>query len=176
MARPGYYKEYYRLNRDKKIADAAEWQQQNSDHRKQYMRAYYESNPSKFPRRTPEQQEVFNKARRDKYKSCEKTRAYVKSKVKEWGRRNPEKLKSQRIKQYGITIEQYNSMFKRQKGLCAICRDDTKLFIDHCHSKGHVRGLLCSSCNFGLGKFRDNRELLKRASLYLRASEKSLDK
>jgi len=85
--------------------------------------------------------------------------------------RNPDKLKAQRIKQYGISLTEYNAMFKRQKGCCAICRSDGKLHVDHCHAGGAVRGLLCEACNFGLGKFKDSRDLLKRASLYLRNAQ-----
>lgn len=71
---------------------------------------------------------------------------------------------------YGITLEQYNKMLIEQGGLCAICgnRDD-KLVIDHNHSTGRVRGLLCGNCNTGLGMFQDNTELFKSAYTYLKA-------
>ena len=80
-----------------------------------------------------------------------------------------------RLKKYGITPKEYNKMFKKQKGRCKICgihpieMNDSKEFlsVDHCHTTGEVRGLLCDSCNLGLGKFYDNVENLQKAIMYL---------
>ena len=75
---------------------------------------------------------------------------------------------------YGITPEQYELMLERQSGKCAICAAKkpggrTKLFfIDHCHTKGHIRGLLCMRCNTGLGLFFDNPKFLSNAATYLK--------
>ena len=71
----------------------------------------------------------------------------------------------------GITLEQYDQMLAAQKGLCAICEeppDHARLFIDHCHKTGKVRGLLCSVCNRGLGHFRDRVDLFLSAVSYLK--------
>lgn len=69
---------------------------------------------------------------------------------------------------YGLTAEQYRAMHAAQHGRCAICdRPDTKLVVDHCHSSGVVRGLLCNACNVGLGNFKDNASLLTNAVAYL---------
>lgn len=73
---------------------------------------------------------------------------------------------------YGITVEDYNTLFKLQSGLCAICdspQEDQKrkLSVDHCHSTGRVRGLLCQKCNRALGLFNDNTRIMKRAMEYL---------
>jgi hypothetical protein len=59
---------------------------------------------------------------------------------------------------------------KRRKlqGPCVICgRDTTNLHADHDHQTGQERGLLCSSCNRGLGLFQDQPELLRKAAVYL---------
>jgi hypothetical protein len=83
---------------------------------------------------------------------------------------------------YGISVEQFNLIRKKQDGCCAICKieleikkDSTfrskKVAVDHCHVTGKVRGLLCSSCNQGLGLFRDNETLLASAIEYLKASK-----
>lgn len=82
--------------------------------------------------------------------------------------------KSKFKKQYGITLEDYNEMLVKQNGTCAICKTDTpncrtKFFaVDHCHTTGKVRGLLCSSCNRGLGLFKDNVCSLLKAIDYLK--------
>lgn len=77
-------------------------------------------------------------------------------------------------RQYGISLEQYNTLIKEQRGGCAICgkakeSDGRKLSIDHDHKTGMVRGVLCYSCNKGLGLFYDNEQLLLNAQAYLSA-------
>ena len=88
----------------------------------------------------------------------------------------------QLVRIYGITADEYNARLESQKGVCAICGTDSPtttqedthkhLFVDHCHTSGAVRGLLCSSCNTGLGLFKDNPERLKAAIQYLTNKEK----
>jgi len=93
-------------------------------------------------------------------------------------RDNPEhyyeiERKSKFKKQYGITIEQYDEMLAAQNGGCAICGEKTpggrtkNFAVDHCHTTGKVRGLLCTKCNRGLGLFNDRTDLLKLATNYL---------
>jgi hypothetical protein len=89
----------------------------------------------------------------------------------------PEAFKGYDLKRmFGLTVEQYDAMFAEQKGCCAICGQrethiirgrKLSLAVDHCHSAGHVRGLLCSKCNTGLGSFRDDPVLLQAAIEYL---------
>lgn len=73
---------------------------------------------------------------------------------------------------YGIDQDQYQIMSDNQKSACAICGIvKERLGIDHCHESGVIRGLLCSSCNMGLGAFKDNLELLKNAISYLERTQ-----
>ncbi len=75
---------------------------------------------------------------------------------------------------YGITEEDYLRMREAQNGRCAICRMTAGLLrVDHDHSTGLVRGLLCHNCNVGLGHFKDNIELIDSAKRYLDASLKN---
>lgn len=72
--------------------------------------------------------------------------------------------------QYGITPEQYDEMFDKQKGTCAICGhspEGRRLDVDHCHRSGEVRGLLCNKCNQAIGLFNDEPNLIERALEYL---------
>lgn len=77
-------------------------------------------------------------------------------------------------KTYGISAEEYKTIYDAQGGRCAICRRATgairKLAVDHNHKTGEIRGLLCKSCNrYGLGMFaRDDPEVFDRAADYLR--------
>lgn len=69
---------------------------------------------------------------------------------------------------YGVTLDWYNAQYEKQKGACAICgAEQDTLCVDHCHSTGKVRGLLCSECNKGLGAFGDCSVSLRRAASYL---------
>jgi len=80
---------------------------------------------------------------------------------------------------YGITHEQYDDMYKSQKGKCAICLSNVsdarskRLNVDHCHTTSLVRGLLCNNCNNGLGRFKDSVELLQSAINYLNNGTKN---
>jgi len=74
--------------------------------------------------------------------------------------------------QYGITLAQYNEMLEAQDYKCAICGNEDevegrRLAIDHCHTTGKIRGLLCGKCNRGLGLFYDNTTALAKAIEYL---------
>ena len=73
------------------------------------------------------------------------------------------------IKKYGLTIEDYDALFDKQKGLCGCCGkpDKTKLCVDHDHVSGVVRGLLCRLCNRAIGQLGDNVEGVTNALRYL---------
>ena len=70
---------------------------------------------------------------------------------------------------YKISEEEYFSILENQKNKCAICDKDIseKRHLDHCHITGEVRGLLCPKCNWGLGKFKDDKTLIEKAIKYL---------
>ncbi len=82
-------------------------------------------------------------------------------------------------KAYGITLDQYNEMLSKQEGKCMICKSNNNGFynkkpkafaVDHCHTTGKIRGLLCSDCNTGIGLLKDNIDLLNNAIKYLNKS------
>ena len=70
---------------------------------------------------------------------------------------------------FNMTPEDYQNMFDSQNGVCAACKKPTegKLNIDHCHTTGKVRGLLCGPCNRGLGLLQDNPQTLANLITYL---------
>ena len=107
-------------------------------------------------------------------------------KFREYGRNKYHKNK-QRIldlkaaTMHDISLETYHDMLVEQDNKCMICKrpetrkssqsnDITRLCVDHCHETGIVRGLLCHSCNTGLGKFEDNIPRMVDAIEYLISS------
>lgn len=74
------------------------------------------------------------------------------------------------LSSYGLTEDTYQRLFDKQGGCCAICGKRSTLVVDHCHTNGHVRGLLCQPCNTGLGKLGDSKGGLLRALAYLEES------
>lgn len=77
-------------------------------------------------------------------------------------------------REYGFTPGQYEEMLAAQNGVCAICgqakRNGRRLHVDHCHTTGAIRGLLCYSCNALLGLAGDSVEVLRAAITYLERS------
>jgi hypothetical protein len=100
-----------------------------------------------------------------------------KAKRVDWARRNRLRL-NERIRRedrhytnrYGITQDDYRQMFADQCGACAICLEPAqgrKLCVDHCHTTGKIRGLLCRKCNSGIGMLRDSSVIVRLAANYL---------
>ena len=116
--------------------------------------------------------ERYRKNRRSYYA---KNKGKIRGQNTEWRRRNEATLKSSKLKRvYGITLEQYDSIFESQRGICAICKSQPKnkrLCVEHNHKTKEVRGLTCDRCNVGLGMFGDSVELLLEAAAYLVRSE-----
>ena len=91
-------------------------------------------------------------------------------------RKDPEFLAKEseykRLRKYGITKEEYDSRLAKPNFKCAVCLLEvppTEWKVDHCHTTGKVRGLLCNHCNLMLGHSRDNTDTLRRAIDYLKA-------
>ena len=79
-------------------------------------------------------------------------------------------------KLYNITIDEYEALRESQGGKCSICgiskpimgrRGNKALAVDHCHTTGKVRGLLCVNCNTALGLFGEDMKTIKKAITYL---------
>jgi hypothetical protein len=114
----------------------------------------------------------------------DETRAKItekaKQRYKEIREANPEYYRDYDLrKKYGIGVAEYNEMFAAQNGVCAICKKPesrvdkranriSNLAIDHCHTTGKVRGLLCHHCNAMLGSSLDSIENLEKGIQYLR--------
>lgn len=85
-----------------------------------------------------------------------------------------------RKKKYGITPLEYQTLLTAQGGVCKICAKVESLKgglrVDHDHKTGRIRGLLCNSCNNGLGRFKDDPVSLRQAATYIETiKEKDLE-
>lgn len=84
-----------------------------------------------------------------------------------------------RKKKYGITQEEFDALWIVFRGKCGICDNDLRMplsqrgqpldvvAVDHNHSTGNIRGLLCNACNKGIGLFREDVSVLQKAKDYL---------
>jgi hypothetical protein len=114
------------------------------------------------------------RARQWRLDNPEKARA----RVRQWKRDNPEKTRAhrrkERLSKYSLSVEQYDFMFASQGRACAICGASASagqgFHIDHCHTTGAVRGILCQNCNIGIGNLQDDPEILRRALTYLEST------
>jgi len=71
-------------------------------------------------------------------------------------------------REYNLDYEVYLKMIEEQESKCLICKVEMQpINVDHCHTTGKVRGLLCMHCNNGLGAFKDNINNMKIAIQYL---------
>lgn len=145
---------------------------------KEYRRAYDQREDVKERARLRRQTEAFREKRRAyqrKYRQTAHWKAY-----RRLYRSTPEAKDQRRnqllLKQFGIDLSTYNDMLSKQGGTCAICKQPetfvhrgvlVSLAVDHCHKTGKVRGLLCRSCNQGIGHFKDSIQSLENAKLYL---------
>lgn len=76
------------------------------------------------------------------------------------------------LSRYGVTMDEFEALVEKQNGVCAICgKYEAVLSVDHNHTTGKVRGLLCRQCNRGLGLLQDSEYVLSKALQYLQESE-----
>ena len=104
-----------------------------------------------------------------------KNKERISIKKKAQHKANPEAARARCYKnKYDITIADYHVMFLEQDGVCKICSKpeptNVHLAVDHCHTTGKVRGLLCTPCNKALGLFEDKQDSLLNAISYLKSS------
>lgn len=90
--------------------------------------------------------------------------------------KDPEYLKDRYYQNhYGMSLNEFQLRLEHQNNSCKICQrllvlqalTGDSVVVDHCHTSGEVRGLLCNECNRGLGYFRDSPNALKAAAAYL---------
>jgi hypothetical protein len=121
-----------------------------------------------------------NSRRRNPEKSRARARAwYASNKGKALAsmalrrKNNPDAIRNEKLRSnFGITLDQYNTISAEQNHACAICGTPQseqlkKMAVDHDHETGRIRSLLCHNCNVGLGNFKDSPEILTKAIRYI---------
>lgn len=104
-----------------------------------------------------------------------KNKAWDDARNNEYNKRNARKIKGFKLIKYWPSstpeqaLEKFEELQRRQENKCAICKRIKRLAVDHCHDTGKVRGLLCNSCNRGLGLFQDRADVLEIAKIYITA-------
>jgi len=124
-----------------------------------------------MPHKDPEKRKALHRkwiARNQGRINRRQTRYYAEHKLRFFAYR----LKSA----YGLSVERYSAMIGKQLNACAVCgrqmtmikRQSDSCYIDHCHSTGKVRGLVCLRCNLLIGQAGEDTELLAKAIDYLK--------
>ncbi len=191
--------EYYKNNPEKVKESVKKSRNKHLEKRRAGAKAWREKNPEKqrelserWIRNNPDKVREGNQRRGAKYRDShrEQIRERCKHYSAEYRRKNPQKVKEaqaqwrsdnqaydreRRLKYFfDLPIGSYPEMLARQNGGCAICGRaeetcGTSLSVDHCHTTGVVRGLLCRDCNLGLGAFQDCTQTLRSAEDYVKA-------
>lgn len=159
----------YADNPDYYRAKALKYTRKNREARAEYTRKYRENNREKV---------AASKA------ACRKSNPEIDAAyAKAYRKRNPEKhketYKRQNLKKYGLTPEGKTGLCEKQNNKCKICLNNflnsRDTHVDHDHTTGVIRGILCSSCNLLLGHAKDNKDILKSAIKYLALSGAAVD-
>jgi Recombination endonuclease VII len=122
------------------------WQKKNREKVRERNRQWYADN---------QEQEVEKRRERSRNRDNEERNAYM----REWRAKNLERVRAvawarDLKKKYGLTPDQYQKLLDETNGKCPVCKRPFNAkgpVVDHCHSTGIVRGLICSNCNIAEG-------------------------
>ena len=171
-------KEYFKQYREKNAEKRKQFYNENKEYFVEKAKERYLKNRDKILE-YQKQYNIDNPEKRREYRI--RNSEHINQKRKKWLVDNPERRKDYEYQYnrgkrrnrnlmdlYGITREEYNEMFNKQKGCCGICgMTNLVLNVDHNHETNVVRGLLCHKCNFALGNANDNPDILLKAIEYL---------
>lgn len=153
-------KEYYAQNAE----ELKEWQKNHRIENNETLKTYH--------------REKYLRNRDSKLKYAKEyklaNKELISQKAKAYRKANPDKVRSQELVQkYGIDLEQYNKMLAEQNNVCFICKQSEtikgqSLAVDHCHTTGKVRHLLCSRCNTSLGSLKEDTSIAEALVEYIK--------
>jgi hypothetical protein len=189
MTKKEYNKEYYLKNKEKLKQISKEYRLKNREKIKQQRKKYYLKNKEKILKKTKGYYKKYYLKRKEHYlKNREyylkykkeyflKNKEKILKKRKEYRLKNRKKVQQQRKKSYfkntyNLTLEQFNEKLNNQNNKCVLC-DTTfdekinKAYVDHNHQTGKIRDILCFNCNSGLGKVKEDKNILNNMINYL---------
>ena len=152
-------KKYNKKNKEKIAKTDKKYYEKNKDIISEKNKIYREKNKENI------------KVKRKKWE--EKNQIKIKNKRKKHYLENKDKAREQHLKYtYGITLKIYNEKLKEQKKRCDICgkhikKEKINLAVDHDHTTGQIRGLLCWKCNTSLGIYENGLIDLNKFEKYL---------
>lgn len=153
------YARQYRIKNKERISKLGKIRRENN-------KEYHNSLVREWRKNNPEKIKIIQARRYQKHKDK------LKEKAKQYRLKNLDKIHITKIKRkFNITEEEYKSLLKKQNNQCAICKredDYQRIGVDHNHTTGKIRGLLCARCNTGIGFLQDDIKLLKEAIKYLK--------
>ena len=156
---------------DKKLSKARLWRLANPEKHKAWKQAW----DAKHPGKQLAYSRKYHAAHRERLSTGRQAAYWVSDQARENAR-------ERHMKRIGITTDDFNALHAAQGGTCAICRNPEtagdrrtgiirRLTVDHDHTTGFVRGLLCRKCNTAIGIFQDNITLIEAAIDYLSAEK-----
>lgn len=152
--------------------------QANIDKMREYERERYKRNGAERKRNARAKRREHYRAKHREWRGLnpEKVKAWDTQKYRKQYAKNPSRFwkrarKAHYKKQYGLTIEEYDTMMRKSGLKCKLCRLPfsavRKKAMDHCHKTEKVRGVICRSCNAAMGLARDNPKTLLRMVAWL---------
>ena len=136
----------------------------NLEQRKEQKRQWYIENKERLKEVRKEYSKIYRLENKDKIKEYDKQYRFKnKDKAKKYQKEYNLKTK------YNLTPDQYNKMLSDQNNCCKVC--DIKMIsphVDHCHTTGKVRALLCNNCNTGLGKLKEDTKIMQKLIEYVK--------
>lgn len=140
----------------------------------EYHRAYYEARREKYK----ESARKWYEANRGRVAARDRAKRASRS-PEEKARRHAVAQDTRRLREFGLPKGQYAAMLKAQGGVCALCGEAESgrtrlgtpiaLHVDHDHTTGQIRALLCGNCNRAIGHLKDDPALIRKAALYVEA-------
>mgnify|MGYP003625557836 CR=1 FL=1 len=134
----------------------------NLEQRKEYDRKRYAEN-----------KDILSKKRKEYYF---KNKEHFLARAKTWSLNNKDKIRENKLKtKYNLTLDQYNKMLSDQNNSCKVCNIKFNInikmitpHVDHCHTTGKIRGLLCMNCNTSLGFLKEDTKIMQKLIEYVK--------
>jgi len=176
MDKAEYNKRYYEKNKEKLLEQVKEYQRLNRDKINERKRIRFQEDEDLREKRSKRAKEEYEKYKEYHKKYREEHKDRRRECSKEYNEhKGAAGIKASLIrKRYNISLEDLSNLLDSQKGCCVICKkslifpDSTRSYhIDHNHSTGKVRGLLCPNCNVSLGNAYEDVTILRSMIEYL---------